>query len=72
MTEDGTEFKGSMISGGTHTNIFNINLGNFKMDKEIQKLTDDVSKLEKKLQKLRLEEKGDELLSLNKEIAKEE
>ena len=61
-----------MISGGTHTNIFNINLGNFKMDKEIQKLTDDVSKLEKKLQKLRLEEKGDELLSLNKEVAKEE
>lgn len=27
VTEDGTEFKHGMISGGHHANIFNVNLG---------------------------------------------
>lgn len=53
VTEDGTEFKGSMISGGQHTNIFNISLGHFKVDKEIQKLSNEVSSLEKELNQLK-------------------
>jgi hypothetical protein len=27
ITEDGTEFKQGMISGGQHTNVFNITFG---------------------------------------------
>lgn len=45
VTEDGKEFKPGMISGGQHSNIFNLNLG-MRMDKEIKKLVDDISYLE--------------------------
>ena len=40
VTEDGTEFKQGMISGGQHTNIFNLNLGTAQLDKNIVKLVD--------------------------------
>lgn len=59
VTEDGKEFKPGMISGGQHTNIFNLNLGNFKMDREIKKLVDEIQTLESELTKLKELEKGE-------------
>ena len=48
-----------MISGGQHTNIFNLNLGYFKMDRDIKKLVDEISQLENQLNELREHENGD-------------
>ncbi len=59
VTFDGTEFKQGMISGGQHTNIFNVNLGQFTLDREIKKLVDEISHLEKKLNQLKESEGGD-------------
>lgn len=42
VTEDGTEFKSGMISGGIHQNIFNISLGSNKLDTEITKLAKEI------------------------------
>lgn len=35
VAEDGTEFKQGMISGGQHTNIFNVTFGTTLLDKQI-------------------------------------
>lgn len=59
VTYEGTEFKQGMISGGQHTNIFNVNLGQFTLDREIKKLVDDISQLEKKLSVLKEGENGE-------------
>ena len=41
VTLDGVEFKQGMISGGTSSqNIFNLNLGQFELDKDIKKLSE--------------------------------
>lgn len=42
ITEDGTEFKQGMISGGQHTNIFNITFGTNQIDKQISKLVHEI------------------------------
>ena len=47
VTEDGTEFKQGMISGGQHSNIFgNLNLGTTQVDRNIIKLVEHIQKLE--------------------------
>ena len=56
MTEDGTEFKSGMISGGHHSNnIFNLNLGTAQIDSTISKVVDKVQKLEKEHMALKRE-----------------
>lgn len=57
VTEDGTELKAGMVSGGIHTNIFNINLGTFRIDNEIKHLVDEIQSLDSKLTDLRKKEK---------------
>jgi hypothetical protein len=48
VTEDGTEFKSGMISGGHHSsNVFNLSLGTAQIDSTISKVVDKVQKLEK-------------------------
>ena len=47
VTEDGTEFKQGMISGGHHENVFNLNLGTAQLDTHISKLIDKIQKLER-------------------------
>jgi len=42
ISEDGTEFKQGMISGGQHSNIFNISLGTTSLDRQIVKLVDSI------------------------------
>ncbi|CDW87992.1 structural maintenance of chromosomes 1 [Stylonychia lemnae] len=73
VTEDGTEFKQGMISGGQHTNIFNLNLGNFKMDRDIKRLVDEISNLEQKLNALKEVENGDNgILKVMRDISRVE
>jgi chromosome segregation ATPase len=60
VTEDGTEFKQGMISGGVHQNIFNLNFGVFKLDSEWRKLFEVIKKLDEELQVLRQQEKEDD------------
>ncbi len=43
VTWDGTEFKQGMISGGQHKNIFSLNLGQLSLDRDIKKLSDEIS-----------------------------
>ena len=46
VTYDGTEFKQGMVSGGQHTsNIFNLNLGQAELDRDIKKLSAKISKM---------------------------
>jgi chromosome segregation ATPase len=45
ITHDGTEFKQGMISGGTHKNIFGVNLGQISLDRDIRKLTEEIGRL---------------------------
>ena len=40
ITEDGTEFKQGMISGGNHSNIFNLSLGTVQLDQSINQAID--------------------------------
>ena len=71
VTEDGTEFKQGMISGGQHTNIFNLNLGNFKMDRDIKRLVDEISNLENQLNAIRENENGDNgIVQMMRDISK--
>lgn len=43
-----------MISGGQHhSNVFNLNLGTYELDKDIKKLTEQVKRLVDKLEKSR-------------------
>ena len=54
VTLDGVEFKQGMISGGTSSqNVFNLNLGQFELDKDIKKLSDQIKKLVDKLDGLK-------------------
>ena len=53
VTEDGTEFKSGMISGGNHANIFNLSLGTAQLDNNISRVVDRVQKLENEHFKLR-------------------
>lgn len=46
VTEDGTEFKQGMISGGQHSNIFNMTFGTAQMDKQISQMINEVHALE--------------------------
>ena len=46
VTEEGTEFKNGMISGGTHQNVFQLNLGTFKLDKEWERILLEIQKFE--------------------------
>eukprot|EP00347_Sterkiella_histriomuscorum_P000387 403376057 len=62
VTEDGKEFKPGMISGGQQTNIFNLNLGNFKMDRDIKKLAEEIQTLENQLNQLKESEYGESSL----------
>lgn len=58
VTLDGIEYRQGMISGGTHSqNIFNINLGQYELDRDIKKLTDQIKKLSDKLDDLKLKNK---------------
>ena len=52
MTEDGTEFKQGMISGGNHSNVFDLNLGTAQLDSNISKVVDKIQKLEREHSKL--------------------
>ena len=46
VTYDGTEFKQGMVSGGQHTsNIFNLNLGQSELDRDIKKLSAKIAKM---------------------------
>lgn len=49
ITHDGTEFKQGMISGGTHKNIFGVNLGQLTLDRDIRKLTEEIGVLQRAL-----------------------
>ena len=42
VTEDGTEFKQGMISGGHHANVFNLNFGTAQLDTSISKVADKI------------------------------
>ena len=53
VTEDGTEFKQGMISGGQHANVFNLNLGTVQLDKNIVRLVDQTQKLEQEHTRLK-------------------
>ena len=55
VTEDGTEFRQGMISGGHHANIFNLSLGTAQLDGTISKVLDRVQKLEQEHMRLRQE-----------------
>ncbi len=59
VTEEGTEFKQGMISGGAHQNIFNLNFGTFKLDSDWRKLFEVIKKLDEELQVVRQQEKED-------------
>lgn len=52
VTSEGTEFKAGMISGGQHKNIFAVNLGQLTLDRDIRKLADEISILQKGLAEL--------------------
>lgn len=53
VTEDGTEFKQGMISGGQHTNIFNLMFGTNQLDRQITQLVGEVAALEQKYEGLK-------------------
>lgn len=53
ITEDGTEFKMGMISGGHHFNIFKGHMGTSQQNKEINTLITQISKLENELSTLK-------------------
>lgn len=53
VTEDGTEFKQGMISGGHHANVFNLSLGTAQLDSSITKLVDKIQGLEREHSRLR-------------------
>lgn len=54
MTLDGVEFKQGMISGGhSSQNIFNLNFGQYELDKDIKRLSDQIKSLDMKLQALK-------------------
>lgn len=59
VCEDGTEFKQGMISGGQHSNIFNLQLGQYKLDKEVTKLVEEITQLDNRLQKLKESESSE-------------
>ena len=62
-----------MISGGHHKNIFAVNLGQLTLDRDIKKLADEVSILQKGLSELTEGENGDnELNRVVKELSKTE
>ena len=65
-------FKQGMISGGQHTNIFNVNLGQFTLDREIKKLVEETQQLEKRLQTLKSEHKEEEMGRLMRDMARTE
>ncbi len=52
VTWDGTEFKQGMISGGQHKNIFSVNLGQMTLDRDIKKLSDEISHLHASLSEM--------------------
>lgn len=53
VTEDGTEFKQGMISGGHHANVFSLSLGTAQLDSSISKLADKIQGLEREHSRLR-------------------
>lgn len=59
VTEDGTEFKQGMISGGHHANVFNLSLGINQLDSTISKVVDKVQRLEKEHMRLKQELEDD-------------
>lgn len=63
VCEDGTEFKQGMISGGQHQNVFNLELGQFKLNKEVTKLVEEIAQLDNKLQKLKEGENSEVAMS---------
>jgi hypothetical protein len=56
VTEDGTEFKQGMISGGQHNNIFNLTLGTTQLDRQISQMVNEVQLLETRYEALKKEE----------------
>ena len=55
VTEDGTEFKQGMISGGQHSNIFHLTFGTSQLDRQIHQLINEVSALEQRYDELKKE-----------------
>jgi hypothetical protein len=52
-----------MISGGHHKNIFNVNLGQLALDRDIKLLSTDIAHLQKELVALSESEGGDSQLN---------
>lgn len=50
VTLEGTEFKSGQISGGQHTGLSSMSLGQAQLQKEMKQLQDEITKLEEKCQ----------------------
>lgn len=73
VTENGTEFKQGMISGGIHQNIFNVSFGTTRLDNEWKNLFKEIKTIDEELQILRQQEKDDNhMQELQREVAEAE